>query len=252
MVNILETESIQTKYPKYYTRRLKMLLANKLNEGDSIAVFSPSSPATVTAQRRYLRGKHYLEQKGFKVVEGELTGKRDFYRSGSIEERTNELNKLIHNKDVKCIMASIGGMNSNSILPYIDYEELKKNPKIIVGYSDVTALLLGIYAKTGLVTYYGPAMVASFGEFPLMPSSWTDEYINWDTQNISKKSYQNKWITLNTESVKGRLIGGNLNTMGGIWGSEYMPKINEGDILFIEDSLKDAATIERSFSLLKG
>ena len=120
MVNILETESIQTKYPKYYTRRLKMLLANKLNEGDSIAVFSPSSPATVTAQRRYLRGKHYLEQKGFKVVEGELTGKRDFYRSGSIEERTNELNKLIHNKDVKCIMASIGGMNSNSILPYID------------------------------------------------------------------------------------------------------------------------------------
>lgn len=98
MVNILETESVQTKYPKYYTRRLKMLLANKLNEGDSIAVFSPSSPATVTAQRRYLRGKHYLEQKGFKVVEGELTGKRDFYPSGSIEERANELNKLIHNK----------------------------------------------------------------------------------------------------------------------------------------------------------
>ena len=216
-----------------------MLLANKLKVGDSIAVFSPSSPATVTAQRRYLRGKHYLEQRGFKVVEGELTGKRDFYRSGSIKERADELNSLIHNKDVKCIMAAIGGMNSNSILPYIDYEELKKNPKIIVGYSDVTALLLGIYAKTGLVTYYGPAMVASFGELPpfvdwtydyfinvimgkadipyrpLMPSSWTDEYINWDTQNVSKKSCHNKWITLNTGKVRGRLIGGNLNTMQG-------------------------------------
>ena len=106
--------------------------------------------------------KYYLEQKGFKVVEGKLTGKRDFYRSGSIKERADELNSLIHTKDVKCIMVAIGGMNSNSILAYIDYEELKKNPKIIVGYSDVTALLLGIYAKTGLVTYYGPAMVASF------------------------------------------------------------------------------------------
>ncbi len=185
--------------------------------------------------------KYYLEQKGFKVVEGKLTGKRDFYRSGSIKERADELNSLIHTKDVKCIMVAIGGMNSNSILAYIDYEELKKNPKIIVGYSDVTALLLGIYAKTGLVTYYGPAMVASFGEFPpfvdwtydyfmnvimgkadipyspLMPSSWTDEYINWDTQNVSKKSYQNKWITLNKGSVRGRLIGGNLNTMEGIY-----------------------------------
>ena len=52
---------------------------------------------------------------------------------------------------------------------------------------------------------------------PLMPSSWTDEYINWDTQNVSKKSYQNKWITLNKGSVRGRLIGGNLNTMEGIY-----------------------------------
>lgn len=252
-----------------------MILANKLNIGDSIAVFSPSSPATATAHKRYLRGKHYLEQKGFKIIEGSLTGKRDFYRSGSIKERANELNDLIHNKEVRCIMAAIGGMNSNSILPYIDYEALKRNPKIIIGYSDVTALLLGIYAKTGLVTYYGPAMVASFGEFPpfvdstyhyfeqllmgkaclpyspVMPPSWTDEYINWDTQNTSKKAYDNHWVTLNSGKAKGRLIGGNLNTMQGIWGSNYMPEIKEGDILFLEDSLKDAATIERSFSLLK-
>ena len=67
---------------------------------------------------------------------------------------------------IKCIMATIGGMNSNSILPYIDYEAFKRNPKIIIGYSDVTAILLAIYAKTGINTYYGPALVASFGELP--------------------------------------------------------------------------------------
>jgi muramoyltetrapeptide carboxypeptidase len=93
-------------------------------------------------------------------------------------------------------------MNSNSILPYIDYEAFKRNPKIIIGYSDVTAILLAIYAQTGITTYYGPALVASFGELlPFVdytykyfkevtmdntkipyvfekPEYWTDEYIN--------------------------------------------------------------------------
>lgn len=252
-----------------------MILAKALQTGDCIAVFSPSSPATLTAQKRYLRGKHYLEQKGFHIIEGTLTGKSDFYRSGTILERAEELNTLIHNPEVKCIMAAIGGMNSNSLLPYIDYEALIHNPKIIIGYSDITALLLAIYQKTGLITYYGPTMVASFGEFspfvdmtyeyfsnllmlqskfpytPQMPSVWTDEFINWNTQTSIKTAYTNNWITLQPGKAKGRLIGGNLNTMEGIWGSEYMPKIKKGDILLLEDSLKDAATIERSFSLLK-
>ena len=124
-----------------------MILAKALQTGDCIAVFSPSSPATLTAQKRYLRGKHYLEQKGFHIIEGTLTGKSDFYRSGTILERAEELNTLIHNPEVKCIMAAIGGMNSNSLLPYIDYEALIHNPKIIIGYSDITALLLAIYQK---------------------------------------------------------------------------------------------------------
>ena len=252
-----------------------MKILERLKVGDSIGIFSPSSPITYTCPKRFKRGKEYLESKGFNIIEGELTGKCDFYRSGSIRERAEELNALIRNPEVKCIMATIGGMNSNSILPYIDYEELKRNPKIIIGYSDVTAILLAIYAKTGINTYYGPALVASFGElspfvdstynyfkditvdeikFPYalkIPEYWTEEYINWETQNRSKEQRENKWITVYEGMVSGRLIGGNLNTIQGIWGSEYMPKIEEGDILFIEDSLKDAATIERSFSFLE-
>ncbi len=252
-----------------------MIIPPKLNIGDTIAVFSPSSPATVTAKKRYERAKDFLQAKGFNLLEGNLTGKKDFYRSGSIKERAHEFNALISDPNVKCIISSIGGMNSNSLLPYIDYAQLKKTPKIIIGYSDVTALLLGIYARTGLVTYYGPAIVASFGELPpyvdMMfdyfeqmsiepktapytlptPPVWTDEYINWETQDCSKKAVDNKLVTLQSGKATGRLIGGNLNTMQGIWGTPYMPQIHEGDILFIEDSLKDCATIERSFSLLK-
>ena len=251
------------------------MLPRKLRSGDAIAVFSPSSPATATAPTRYRRGRAYLEEKGLRFIEGERTGKLDFYRSGSIAERAQELNALIRNPEVRCIMAAIGGMNSNSLLPYLDYEALMRDPKIIVGYSDVTALLLGVYARTGLTTYYGPAVVASFGELPPwvdwtwsafadvamgmarpphalpVPDQWTEEFIDWETQSRAKRGVANEMRTLHGGRVRGRLIGGNLNTMQGIWGTPYMPKIREGDVLLIEDSLKDAADVERSFSLLK-
>ena len=247
----------------------------KLQIGDSIGIFSPSSPITYLTPKRFKRAKKYLQEKGFNIIEGNLTEKNDFYRSGSIKARVDELNELIRNPEIKCIMSTIGGMNSNSLLPYIDYEAFKKNPKIIIGYSDVTAILLAIYSQTGISTYYGPALVPSFGEFPDFvdytykffeeitmdntkipyifeaPDYWTDEYIDWETQNSSKKKIENELITVYDGIAKGRVIGGNLDTITGIWGSKYMPEIKDGDILFIEDSLKDSAILERSFSLLK-
>ena len=252
-----------------------MKTIDKLKVGDSIGIFSPSSPITYSCPKRFERAKKYLQDKGFNIIEGNLTGKHDYYRSGSIKERAEELNELIRNPDVKCIISTTGGMNSNSILPYIDYEAFKKNPKFIIGYSDVTAILLAIYSQTGINTYYGPALVASFGELPTfvdytykyfkdilvdntklpysfeIPEFWTDEYINWNTQDRSKEKRDNTWITVYDGVTRGRVIGGNLNTIEGIWGSKYMPEIKNGDILFLEDSLKDIATIERSFSLLK-
>lgn len=249
--------------------------AKKVKEEMVIGVFSSSSPVSADVPVRYDRGIRYLESKGYRVINGNLYGKKDGYRSGSIKERADEFNELLHREDVKILMASIGGNNTNSILPYIDYEYLKTHPKVIIGYSDTTALLLAIYAKTGLITFYGPAAASSFGEFPPFvdetfdyfhsmmtgkievpyafpkPEVWTDEFINWSTQDRSKMQYANDWICVRPGSCQGRLIGGNLNTMEGFFGTEYMPEIKNGDILFIEDSLKDACTIERSFSLLK-
>ena len=252
-----------------------MVLAKRLKKGDGIGIFSPSSPATADAPERFRRAEAYVEGRGFRVVRGSLTGKKDFYRSGSIAERAAELNALIRDPEVKCIMSTIGGSNSNSLLPYIDYRQLAETPKIVVGYSDVTAVLLGVYAMTGLVTYYGPAMVASFGELPPfneetfdyfadmlvepqrlpyvlpVPETWTDEVIAWEEQTRSKEARLNSMLTLHGGVAEGRLIGGNLNTLQGFWGSPYMPEIKEGDIFLIEDSLKDIGTVERSFAFLK-
>ncbi len=250
-----------------------MIFPKPLKVGDKIGFFSPSSPATVFAPNRFKRAMSYLKSQGFEIAQGTLTGYSDSYRSGSIQDRAEELNLLIRDPSVRCIMSTIGGNNSNSLLPYIDYAALKDDPKIIIGYSDITALLLGIYAQTGLVTFYGPALVASFGEFPplvdetlksfldilcsdshsyqyAMPQLWTDIKHNWETQNSAKLTYTNDWQFLGQGKIRGRIIGGNLSTMAGIWGSRYMPQIKIGDILLIEDSLKGIESVERSFAHL--
>lgn len=252
-----------------------MTLLNRLKMGDKIGIYSPSSPITHSSPMRYERAKNYLEAKGFEIIEGILTGKRDFYRSGTIRERAEELNALIRNPEIRCIMSTIGGTNSNALLPYIDYEAFAKNPKIMIGYSDATAVLLAIYAKTGIPTFYGPALVPSFGELepfvdhtydffskilieaqqlPFdvpMPPYWSDEPVSWEVKTKEKEQRKNDWLCVNEGVATGRLMGGNLNTMTGFWGSPYMPAIDHGDILLLEDSMKSASTVEKNFNLLK-
>lgn len=247
----------------------------RLEKGNTIGFFSASAPITYFCPDRLERGKDFLGDKGFGLKEGSLTGKMDFYRSGSIQERAEEFNSLLRDNSVDCIISTIGGLNSNSILPYIDYEYFAENPKMVIGYSDITAILMALYAKTGISTFYGPALVASFGEFEpfagvtysyfedvlslkygeeyayKMPEFWTNEFIDWNSQDRSKKQIPNEWQCVSSGKAEGRLIVGNLQTMMGIWNTQYMPTIQEGDILFIEDCESNIASLEKSFSLLK-
>ncbi len=246
-----------------------------LKQNETIGFFSPSTPITAFCPKRFKRATSFLEEKGFVLKPGALTGKKDAYRSGSIMDRAAELNALIRDPRVRCIISTIGGTNSNSLLPYIDYDAFKKDPKIVIGHSDVTAILLGLYARTGIPTFYGPALVPSFGELEpyneltwsyfadicvdhlnlphefIRPDFWTQEDIPWETQSRAKNKNENQWITCQKGSATGRLVIGNLNTISSIWASPYMPDIQKGDILFIEDTQKTAAMMERLFSFLK-
>ncbi len=246
-------------------------MTSKIN----IGIYSPSSPATVTALERYERAKTFLEEKNFQIVTGSLTGKSDYYRSGSPKERAEELNALLRNPNVDMIMSTIGGTNANSMLPYIDYEAFRQHPKIVVGYSDATVILLALYAKTGISTFYGPALVPSFGEFePLvndtfkffehyflkpqalpyeipMPPYWSDEPVNWLEKTVDKQLKKNEWLAIQQGVAEGRLIGGNANAMYGFIGTPYFPEVLEGDILLVEDCLKNAAIVEKNFAMLK-
>lgn len=238
----------------------------------TIGIFSSSYPLTAIAPKAAQNAVDYLEENGYRVKKGRLFGKQDFYRSGTIQERAQEFNELLYDPEVDCLMASVGGMVSDSLLPYIDFKFLREHPKAIIGHSDVTAILLAVYEKTGLTTFYGPNFVTNFGqcsfleyslsslkqllsgELPIIyqkPEFYSDELTVWESEILPKKPLSNEWITVQTGSAMGRLIGGNLNTINAIMASPYMPKIQEGDILFLEDTEKFAAYAEQYFSMMK-
>lgn len=244
-----------------------------LEKGDGIGIFHSSYPITEKAPVAAERAAAFLEAKGYVIKPGKLWGRADAYRTASAKERAEEFNELLYDSSVKCIMASIGGFVTNSMLPYIDYDCFQRNPKIVVGMSDITALLMALYAKTGVAVYYGPNLVTSYARLApysdtalsvfedvvnrrsgytyQMPDTYSDEVIDWNKAPEKEKSMENKLLTASGGRAAGRLIGGNLSAFSAIWGSEYMPAIREGDILFLENTEKWAAYVERYASWLK-
>lgn len=247
----------------------------KLNKGSTIGFFSPSCPITFDAPYAVQKAENFLQKRGYKIKRGNLFGKIDsYYRSGKIEKRANELNELIYDNTVDCIMATAGGYVSVSILPYIDYEYLKKHPKIIVGHSDVTSVLLAVYEKCGFPVFYGPNFVTSFAhseEYCTLALNafekavnyndpyviknfdfYTDEATDWylkkdafDKQISNEKRIKNKMKTIVAGQARGRLIGGNTDNLSLLYGNPYCPQIKSGDILFLENVNEEADFFER-------
>lgn len=248
-------------------------LPPRLEKGDVIGVFNSSYPITAEAPAAAGRAAAFLGAKGYEIKRGKLWGRADSYRTAPPKERAGEFNELLYDSSVKCVMASIGGFVTNSMLPYIDYDYFREHPKIVVGMSDISALLMALYAKTGVAVYYGPNLVTSYARLSPysdlalsvfesvvnrrsgytyeMPPMYSDEVVDWKKDLREERSIENKMLTLAGGKAEGRLIGGNLSTFSAVWGSEYMPEIKEGDILFLENTEKWAAYVERHISWLR-
>lgn len=232
----------------------------------TIGVFSPSYVTIYNSPESAERAENFLSDNGFAIRHGKLWGKKRAFRTGTPKERADEFNELLYDPEVDILMASVGGIVTNGMLPFIDYEYYVKNPKPVVGMSDVTALLMAIYAKTGIPTYYGPNFITSYARLSpyrdiarkslcevlnfkgsydySAPDFYSDEVVEWTKPLTEEKQIPNKIITLHGGKAKGRLIGGNLWTIMKIWGTPYMPEIKRGDILFIEDTESGADLLE--------
>lgn len=124
--------------------------------GDEIRVISPARSMKIITQELREIAKIRFEEMGLKVTFAKHVEECDEFSSSSIESRVEDIHEAFLDKNVKAVITTIGGYNSNQLLKYIDYEIIKNNPKIFCGFSDITALCCAIYKKTGLITYYGP------------------------------------------------------------------------------------------------
>lgn len=229
---------------------MKLLKPKKLSNGDLIGLISPaSSPDDLEKIEKSVK---YYESVGYKVAVGKNVGKYNGYLAGTDDERLSDLHEMFKNKEVKAIIALRGGYGSGRILDRINYNLIKKNPKIFVGYSDITALHAAIHKKTGLVTFAGPMAAVDFYD---EPNSFTEEHF-WNLLTNSKKigKVENpddeNFYTLNKGRGEGRIFPANLTVLVSLLGTDYFPNMKD-TIWVLEDIEEPPYRIDRMFNQLR-
>ena len=231
------------------------IIPKKLNKGDEIRIIAPSRSMKILKEDVIKLAIQRLEEIGLKVTFGKnvMKYKDEDFKCATIEERIEDLHEAFKDNNVKAIITVIGGYNVNQILEYIDYKLIQENPKIICGFSDNTALVNAIHAKTNMVTYLG-VQFFSFGmKYGFEYSMEYFKKMFFENEKIkvlsSKKWSNDKWLknqenrkfidnegmkVINKGEAEGKIIGGNLCTLNLLQGTEYMPDL-DNSVLFIED-----------------
>ncbi|WP_282017460.1 S66 peptidase family protein [Salegentibacter mishustinae] len=232
-----------------------VIIPQGLKEGDTVGVVSPSSAIFETEP--YEIAKENLEAMGLKVKFGKFVKSRYGHLAGTDEERAGELNEMFGDENIQAVMALRGGSGAARILDKLDYDTIKNNPKIFIGYSDITALHLAIYEKTGLVTFHGPLAVSTWNAFSfdyfkrLLFDKEKITFTNPTDKGDNLVQIENRIRTIREGEATGRLIGGNLSVLTGIMGSEYFPSDWEGNIIYLEDVGEQIYAVDRMMSQLQ-
>ena len=245
------------------------MIPAKLNPGDTVCVVSPSTSLVVVEPQTRRIATETLSMLGLQVVFGRNAETLDHFHSSPIELRIADLHAAFLDPQIKAILTSIGGYNCNQLLRYLDYDLIRQHPKILCGYSDITALGNAIFAKTGLITYSGPHY-STFGmqfgldytleffrkclmetaEFTAYPSpAWSDDCWYKDQENrlfIPTPGY----LVIREGQAEGRLVGGNLCTLNLLQGTEYMPSLNDAILMVEDDSESQIEHFDRDLQSL--
>lgn len=229
---------------------MKIIKPNRLQKGDVIGIISPaSSPDDLT---RIDTGVHYLETLGYRVEVGKHVGKIHGYLAGNDEERAEDIHAMFRNKYVKAIICIRGGYGTTRLIDKIDYRLIKSHPKILVGYSDITALQLAIFQKTGIITFAGPMLAVDFYN---EVNPYTED-IFWTLLTSKKKigrisfPEDEKLYDLVRGMTAGSIIGGNLAMICSLMGTPFFPSFRNR-ILLLEDTSEAPYRIDRMLNQLK-
>ena len=234
--------------------RPKLIKPKRLSPGDSVAIIAPASGVSPETWDRAIKN---IESLGFKPVVGKYARGRLTFLSGTDKERLHDLHWAFGDPKIKAVWCVRGGGGAPRLLPDIDYALIKKNPKILIGFSDITALHVAIHQNCGLVTFHGPVASSEYSDYTkthvmnVLTGTASPYKISVSEFNKTKESPFFRTQTLNKGKARGRLIGGNLSLLAAVAGTKYALGDIKDKILFIEEVNEPPYRIDRMLTQLR-
>jgi len=223
------------------------ILPGRLKEGDTIALVTPGSPVTEEQLTECISS---LEALGFKTVYADTVLSEYGYFAGPDHERAGELMEMFSRKDVDAIVCVRGGYGSIRILDMLDYGLIRENPKLFMGYSDITALNTAIFLETGLVTFHGPLGISALNRFTLksmrkvvMEPQASYKY-PYKREKDTRGNPEYERYTIFGGQTEGKLIGGNISVLDSMIGTRFEADF-EDKIVYLEEVGEDTYRVDK-------
>jgi muramoyltetrapeptide carboxypeptidase len=226
----------------------------RLNAGDTVGLINPAG-ATFHPDDVAITSE-ILAALGLKMKAGQHLLDRYGYLAGSDKARATDVNDMFADREVNAILTLRGGWGCNRLLDLLDYELIADNPKILMGYSDITSLLLALNAKTGVVTFHGPVGTSTWNEYStrfvkkLLFNAEVFSMENPREIGDNLAQVKDRVLTINGGKAKGKILGGNLSVLAALVGSDYLPDF-KNNILFLEDVGEDIYRVDRMLTQLR-
>nr|WP_312579335.1 LD-carboxypeptidase [Sedimentibacter sp.] len=226
-----------------------MIFPDKLKKGDTIAIVATSSPVL---KKQADLCKKLVEDMGYKVKMGKCTYLSIHgYSAGTGKEKAKDLNKMFEDKEVKAIWCIRGGDTSSHLMDKLNYEMIKENPKIFVGYSDVTNLHVALNQKCDLVTFHGPMVKSNMlNNYDDFTRNSFEMALNMESELVLKNPMGEDFKVMIDGYAEGIITGGNLSLLTSMIGTNYEVD-TKGKILFIEDVNESVTRVDRMMYQLK-
>jgi muramoyltetrapeptide carboxypeptidase len=226
---------------------IPMLIPKKLPPGGVIGIIAPAGPIADAA--KVDSGARYLESLGYRVLLGKHLFERSGYLAGTDAGRAEDVNVMFSNKHVRAILCARGGYGSVRLLPLLNFPLIRRHPKILVGFSDVTSLQLALWKKCRLVTFHGPMLISDFSG--LIHPSTEESFWRMVTSSRLPAPVKLTGTVLRKGTAIGRILGGNMSLVASLAGTPYFPDF-KGSLLFLEEIGEEPYRVDRMARQLSG